>query len=112
MSPSSLLLLLLLCSSCCCAPHPDPRLRLLLRPDPLMDHKQDVSRPSLAQLLLNDLLQVGNEVLEEEDFLQADGQAGDVHVDLERAAAGETLLAPRERKAGCKNFFWKTFTSC
>ncbi|KAL2301201.1 hypothetical protein Nmel_011762, partial [Mimus melanotis] len=21
-------------------------------------------------------------------------------------------LAPRERKAGCKNFFWKTFTSC
>ncbi|CAO2631436.1 SST [Lemmus lemmus] len=21
-------------------------------------------------------------------------------------------MAPRERKAGCKNFFWKTFTSC
>ncbi|KAI5104424.1 somatostatin-1-like [Silurus meridionalis] len=21
-------------------------------------------------------------------------------------------LTPRERKAGCRNFFWKTFTSC
>nr|Q9PRR0.1 RecName: Full=Somatostatin; Contains: RecName: Full=Somatostatin-35; Contains: RecName: Full=Somatostatin-14; Flags: Precursor [Lampetra fluviatilis]AAB36059.1 somatostatin [Lampetra fluviatilis=river lamprey, pancreatic tissues, Peptide, 35 aa] [Lampetra fluviatilis] len=29
------------------------------------------------------------------------------------AAGGAQLpLGNRERKAGCKNFFWKTFSSC
>ncbi|AWO99530.1 Preprosomatostatin I [Scophthalmus maximus] len=73
----------------------------------------DSSRSSLAELLLSDLLQVENEALEEENLRLADGEPEDVHVDLERAAGGAgPLLAPRERKAGCKNFFWKTFTSC
>lgn len=75
---------------------------------------QDSSRAALAELLLSDLLQVENEALEEENFLPVEGEPEDVHVDLERAAATGSgpLLAPRERKAGCKNFFWKTFTSC
>ncbi|KFV03195.1 Somatostatin-2 [Tauraco erythrolophus] len=31
----------------------------------------------------------------------------------ERAALGRlTQLSPRDRKAPCRNFFWKTFTSC
>ncbi|XP_071780925.1 somatostatin 1, tandem duplicate 1 [Centroberyx gerrardi] len=83
----------------------DSKLRLLLQRSPL-GSKQDVSRYSLAELL-SDLLQSENEALEE-DFPV--GEPEDVHVDLERAAG--PLLAPRERKAGCKNFFWKTFTSC
>lgn len=75
---------------------------------------QDMSRSSLAELLLSDLLQVENEALEEENFPLTEGEPEDIHVDLERAAAAGSgpLLAPRERKAGCKNFFWKTFTSC
>lgn len=74
---------------------------------------QDMSQASLAQLLLSDLLQVENEALVDENF-PLEGEPKDIHVDLERAAAAGSapLLAPRERKAGCKNFFWKTFTSC
>ncbi|XP_058490382.1 somatostatin 1, tandem duplicate 1 [Solea solea] len=100
--------------SCSSAAQRDTKLRLLLHRAPLLSSKQDVSRSSLAELLLSDLLQVENEALEEENFPLADGEPEDIHVDLERAAAGATgpLLAPRERKAGCKNFFWKTFTSC
>lgn len=74
---------------------------------------QDMSQAALAELLLSDLLQVENEALVEENF-PLEGEPEDIHVDLERAAAAGSapLLAPRERKAGCKNFFWKTFTSC
>lgn len=72
-----------------------------------------MSRSSLADLLLSDLLQVENEALEEENLPLGEGEPEDIRVDLERAAAASRpLLAPRERKAGCKNFFWKTFTSC
>ena len=72
---------------------------------------QDMSRASLVELLLSDLLQVENEALEE-NFSPAEGEPEDIRFDLERAAGSGPLLAPRERKAGCKNFFWKTFTSC
>lgn len=74
---------------------------------------QDVdSRAALAQLLLSDLLQEENEALLEGEAGDLDGEANDLHVNMERAAAAGPLLGPRERKAGCKNFFWKTFTSC
>ncbi|CAI5692518.1 speckle targeted PIP5K1A-regulated poly(A) polymerase [Sarotherodon galilaeus] len=110
-------LLLLLVSltasiSCTSAAQRDSKLRLLLHRTPLLGSKQDMSRSSLAELLLSDLLQVENEALEEENFPLADGEPEDIRVDLERAAGSGPLLAPRERKAGCKNFFWKTFTSC
>lgn len=74
---------------------------------------QDMTQSSLAELLLSDLLQVENEALEE-NFPLAEREPEDIRSNLERAAATGTgpLLAPRERKAGCKNFFWKTFTSC
>ncbi|XP_037630743.1 somatostatin 1, tandem duplicate 1 [Sebastes umbrosus] len=117
LSSSRLLLLLLSLSasfSCCSAAQRDSRVRLLLHRTPLQSSRQDMSRASLAELLLSDLLQVENEALEEDNFPLAEGGPEDVHMDLERAAAagGGPLLAPRERKAGCKNFFWKTFTSC
>uniref|UniRef100_H3BXT6 Somatostatin 1, tandem duplicate 2 n=1 Tax=Tetraodon nigroviridis TaxID=99883 RepID=H3BXT6_TETNG len=74
---------------------------------------QEMSRSSLADLLLSDLLQVENQALDE-NFPLVEGEPEEVHVDMERAAdAGiGPFLTPRERKAGCKNFFWKTFTSC
>ncbi|XP_076002502.1 somatostatin 1, tandem duplicate 1 [Genypterus blacodes] len=112
-----LLLLLSLTASISCssAAQRDSKLRLLLHRSPLLTSKQDVLRPSLAELLLTDLLQAENEALEEDDFPLGGGEPEDVHMDLERAAAAADsgpLLTPRERKAGCKNFFWKTFTSC
>ncbi|XP_034534405.1 somatostatin 1, tandem duplicate 1 [Notolabrus celidotus] len=110
-----LLLLLSLTASISCssAGQRDSKLRLLLHRTPLLGSKQDVSRASLAELLLSDLLQVENEAMEEdESFPLSEGEPEDVRLDLERAAGAGPLLAPRERKAGCKNFFWKTFTSC
>ncbi|XP_072235254.1 somatostatin 1, tandem duplicate 1 [Leuresthes tenuis] len=109
-----LLLLLSLTASVSCssAAQRDSKLRLLLNRTPLLSPKQDMSRATLADLLLSDLLQVENEALEEENFPLTEGEPEDIRVDLERAAGSGPLLAPRERKAGCKNFFWKTFTSC
>uniref|UniRef100_A0A8C6U6H4 Somatostatin-2 n=1 Tax=Neogobius melanostomus TaxID=47308 RepID=A0A8C6U6H4_9GOBI len=35
------------------------------------------------------------------------------HVTLQRSVeSANNNLPPRERKAGCKNFYWKGFTSC
>lgn len=33
-------------------------------------------------------------------------------MNLERSVEAPNNLPPRERKAGCKNFYWKGFTSC
>nr|P01169.1 RecName: Full=Somatostatin-1; AltName: Full=Somatostatin I; Contains: RecName: Full=Somatostatin-14; Flags: Precursor [Lophius americanus]CAA23986.1 unnamed protein product [Lophius americanus]prf//0612260A somatostatin precursor [Lophiiformes] len=107
-----LLLSLTASISCSFAGQRDSKLRLLLHRYPLQGSKQDMTRSALAELLLSDLLQGENEALEEENFPLAEGGPEDAHADLERAASGGPLLAPRERKAGCKNFFWKTFTSC
>ncbi|XP_015248446.1 somatostatin-1-like [Cyprinodon tularosa] len=110
-----LLLLLLSLSasiSCSSAAQRDSKLRLLLHRTPLLSSKQETSRSSLAELLLSDLLQMENEALEEDGFTLPEGEPEDIRLDLERAASSGPLLAPRERKAGCKNFFWKTFTSC
>ncbi|XP_040039627.1 somatostatin 1, tandem duplicate 1 [Gasterosteus aculeatus] len=109
-----LLLLLSLTASISCSStaQRDGKLHLLLHRTPLLSSKQDMSRASLVELLLSDLLQVQNEALEEENLAPAGGEPEEVHLDLERAADAGPLLGPRERKAGCKNFFWKTFTSC
>ncbi|XP_019478004.1 somatostatin-2 isoform X2 [Meleagris gallopavo] len=47
----------------------------------------------------------------------ADGASPDLEeegkLEEERAALGRLAqLSQRDRKAPCKNFFWKTFTSC
>ncbi|KAL6104907.1 somatostatin 1, tandem duplicate 1 [Pungitius pungitius] len=108
-----LLLLSLTASiSCSSTAQRDAKLQLLLHRTPLLSPKQDMSRASLVELLLSDLLQVENEALEEENLAPAGGEPEEVRLDLERAAGAGPLLGPRERKAGCKNFFWKTFTSC
>ncbi|KAG9264812.1 somatostatin 1, tandem duplicate 1 [Astyanax mexicanus] len=69
--------------------------------------KQELARYTLAELL-SELAQAENEALE--DDVPRGAEQEDVRMELERAAG--PVLAPRERKAGCKNFFWKTFTSC
>uniref|UniRef100_A0A663N0R2 Somatostatin n=1 Tax=Athene cunicularia TaxID=194338 RepID=A0A663N0R2_ATHCN len=71
--------------------------------------------PELAKYFLAELLsepsQTENEALESED-LSRGAEQDEVRLELERSANSNPALAPRERKAGCKNFFWKTFTSC
>ncbi|XP_062240105.1 somatostatin-2 [Platichthys flesus] len=46
--------------------------------------------------------------LEEEEEVEEDGETGG-RVEVMRR---HLPLSQRERKAGCRNFFWKTFTSC
>uniref|UniRef100_A0A8C4RX12 Somatostatin/Cortistatin C-terminal domain-containing protein n=1 Tax=Erpetoichthys calabaricus TaxID=27687 RepID=A0A8C4RX12_ERPCA len=67
---------------------------------------------ALTRFTLEDIIsQLGQSESElTESEVPADNE---VHLDLERSTESETnQLPPRERKAGCKNFYWKTFTSC
>ncbi|XP_067827959.1 somatostatin-1A-like [Heptranchias perlo] len=62
--------------------------------------KEELSRIMVLRLI-SDLLRSENKAFpssDKRDLLQD----GTVH----------RLNSPRDRKAGCKNFFWKTFTSC
>uniref|UniRef100_A0A8C3LP59 Somatostatin n=1 Tax=Chrysolophus pictus TaxID=9089 RepID=A0A8C3LP59_CHRPC len=72
--------------------------------------KQELAKYFLAELL-SEPSQTENEALESED-LSRGAEQDEVRLELERSANSNPALAPRERKAGCKNFFWKTFTSC
>ncbi|XP_038673132.1 somatostatin-1A-like [Scyliorhinus canicula] len=67
--------------------------------------KAELTKYSLAQLL-SELENAENEALE------TDAMGGRNEVRLEPERSINPNLANRERKAGCKNFFWKTFTSC
>ncbi|XP_051935098.1 somatostatin-2-like [Hippocampus zosterae] len=40
------------------------------------------------------------------------GRLPSARATAERSAEPPNELPPRERKAGCKNFYWKGFTSC
>uniref|UniRef100_A0A3B4B7W7 Somatostatin/Cortistatin C-terminal domain-containing protein n=1 Tax=Periophthalmus magnuspinnatus TaxID=409849 RepID=A0A3B4B7W7_9GOBI len=99
---------------CVCARPDSDKLHALLRSAPLGPdkHQQDLSL--LSSLLLSELLSLENDSVQDPDTEGVHVDTEGVHVDpvgvhVQRDAL---LLAPRERKAGCKNFFWKTFTSC
>ncbi|XP_049582020.1 somatostatin-2 [Syngnathus scovelli] len=81
----------------------------------LGSYKQDWPGPSLAEAVLWDLLQMANEATEADERRNGVGGAEELPP-VGRVGGGErdlpVPLGPRERKAGCKNFFWKTFTSC
>ncbi|MGH0138050.1 UNVERIFIED_CONTAM: hypothetical protein FKN15_064161 [Acipenser sinensis] len=71
---------------------------------------EELLKYSLAELL-SELAQSENDALASDELSRA-AEQNDVRLELERSANGNPAMAPRERKAGCKNFFWKTFTSC
>ncbi|MGH0151653.1 UNVERIFIED_CONTAM: hypothetical protein FKN15_028869 [Acipenser sinensis] len=73
-------------------------------------YKLDLLKYSLAELL-TELAQSENDALASDELSRA-AEQDEVRLELERSANGNPAMAPRERKAGCKNFFWKTFTSC
>ncbi|KAM9317094.1 somatostatin-1-like [Gastrophryne carolinensis] len=105
----TLLSLALVVSSLPAAPT-DPRLRQFLQKSLSAAGKQELAKYFLAELL-SEASQTENDALETED-LPRGAEQDEVRLDLERSANSSPVLAPRERKAGCKNFFWKTFTSC
>lgn len=44
--------------------------------------------------------------------VQREAEATGGRMNLERSADQPNSIPPRERKAGCKNFYWKGLTSC
>ncbi|XP_006022478.1 somatostatin [Alligator sinensis] len=91
----------------------DPRLRQFLQKSLAAaagKQGRELAKYFLAELL-SEPSQTENEALEPED-LSRGAEQDEVRLELERSANSNPALAPRERKAGCKNFFWKTFTSC
>ncbi|KAL6471795.1 hypothetical protein MHYP_G00204450 [Metynnis hypsauchen] len=88
----------------------DPRYRRLLqRARALGMAAQDWRKREMEDLL-------SQLTLPESEFKESEitslGAKHDVRVELERSAENPNSLPPRERKAGCKNFYWKGFTSC
>ncbi|XP_019723170.1 somatostatin-1-like [Hippocampus comes] len=116
-SSSRCLLMLLLAA--CASP-----LAALTRANPGRDaapgsYKQDRPGPSPAEALLWDLLQMANEAADQDEWRNGAEGAGERAAALTRSVGGgggdaglPAPVGPRERKAGCKNFFWKTLTSC
>ncbi|KAL0973540.1 hypothetical protein UPYG_G00205730 [Umbra pygmaea] len=47
-----------------------------------------------------------------ESVVPQGGDQENLRMELERSVDDSNILPPRERKAGCKNFYWKGFTSC
>ncbi|MBN3320517.1 SMS protein, partial [Atractosteus spatula] len=70
---------------------------------------QDSSKYALEDLI-SQLVQSDSEALENEmSVLDENSDAG---LELERSADMGKVIPPRERKAGCRNYYWKTITSC
>ncbi|KAK5868166.1 hypothetical protein PBY51_009205 [Eleginops maclovinus] len=69
---------------------------------------QDWSKRAVEELLAQMPLPANSAQREAEVVSMATGGK----MNLERSVDPPNNLPPRERKAGCKNFYWKGFTSC
>ncbi|KAK9972189.1 hypothetical protein ABG768_025512 [Culter alburnus] len=92
---------LLLCSVSS-APRGDLLLQLLQSEvEPKENELQDLSRLLLLKQIFESMAPEEKDALESIDDV-------DVHNEVVR----QIPLSQRERKVGCRNFYWKTFTSC
>ncbi|RXN21464.1 somatostatin-1A-like protein [Labeo rohita] len=92
---------LLLCSVRS-APRGDMLLQLLQSEvDPKDNDLQDLTRLLLLKQLSESVAPEEKDALENIDDLQ-----------VRNEVVRQIPLSQRERKAGCRNFYWKTFTSC
>lgn len=69
---------------------------------------QDWSKRAVEDLLAQMVLPEADAQREAEEVSMETGG----RVNLERSVDTGSNMPPRERKAGCKNFYWKGFTSC
>ncbi|XP_056140016.1 somatostatin 1.2 [Lampris incognitus] len=75
---------------------------------------QEWSKRAVEELLSQLSLPEGDTQREAEVISMGAGEAPEdsLRMELERSVDPPYNLPPRERKAGCKNFYWKGFTSC
>ncbi|XP_016407473.1 somatostatin-2-like [Sinocyclocheilus rhinocerous] len=83
--------------------------RLMQRARAIGEATQDWTKKDVEEFL--SLLSMPEMEMRETDVSTA-GENKDLRVELERSAESSNHLQARERKAGCKNFYWKGFTSC
>ncbi|XP_067307756.1 somatostatin 1.2 [Pseudorasbora parva] len=83
--------------------------RLLQRARAIGQATQDWTKKDVEELLT--LLSMPEMEMRENDISTVDENEG-LRVELERSAESSNHIPTRERKAGCKNFYWKGFTSC
>ncbi|XP_076843483.1 somatostatin-1 [Brachyhypopomus gauderio] len=93
--------LLVLGSSISAAPRQREMLAPLFQKEADIRGSEDISRDVLLKILSELAVPRESDVLSVEDGL-----------DLRNEVVRQLPLSQRERKAGCRNFFWKTFTSC
>uniref|UniRef100_A0A3Q3WCB1 Somatostatin-2 n=1 Tax=Mola mola TaxID=94237 RepID=A0A3Q3WCB1_MOLML len=82
--------------------------RLLQRARSTGPMSQEWSKRAVEDLLAQMSLPEADAQQEAEVVSMATGG----RMNLERSVDAPNNLPPRERKAGCKNFYWKGFTSC
>ncbi|XP_056317167.1 somatostatin-1 [Danio aesculapii] len=84
------------------APRGDLLLQLLRsQVDPKENELQDLSRLLLLKQLSESVTPEEKDALDSIDEL-----------DVRNEVVRQIPVSQRERKAGCRNFYWKTFTSC
>ncbi|XP_010867646.1 somatostatin-2 [Esox lucius] len=83
--------------------------RLLQRARAAGTATQGWSRQAVEDILSQ--LSLPESEVQESEVSQA-GDKEDLRMELERSVDNSNILPPRERKAGCKNFYWKGYTSC
>ncbi|TRY55507.1 hypothetical protein DNTS_014024 [Danionella cerebrum] len=83
-----------------------PRGDLLLQILPSKGHAKEIELDDLSHLLLLQQLSESMAPAEKEALDSID--LNQVHNEVIR----QIPVSQRERKAGCRNFYWKTFTSC
>ncbi|XP_059210807.1 somatostatin [Centropristis striata] len=70
-----------------------------------LTHDKDLAHLLLLKLVSEVIAARGDEMLPELEEEEEEGVR-------EEVMRRHIPLSQRERKAGCRNFFWKTFTSC
>uniref|UniRef100_A0A4W4DQI5 Somatostatin/Cortistatin C-terminal domain-containing protein n=2 Tax=Electrophorus electricus TaxID=8005 RepID=A0A4W4DQI5_ELEEL len=95
------LFMLVLGSSISAAPRDGETLDSLLQKEADIKGNEDISRTVLLKLLSELAVPRENDVLSVDDGLN-----------LRNEVVRQLPLSQRQRKAGCRNLFWKTFTSC
>ncbi|CAB1347432.1 unnamed protein product [Coregonus sp. 'balchen'] len=80
----------------------------------MTQHSIIAGQPEWSKQVVEDILSQLSlpEVEAQESEVSTAGAKEDLGVELERSVDNPNNLPPRERKAGCKNFYWKGFTSC
>ncbi|NP_001373151.1 somatostatin 1.2 precursor [Danio rerio] len=90
-------------------PEMDFRHHRLLQRARAIGQAQEWTKKDVEELL--SLLSMPEMQMRESDLSTTD-ENEDLRVELERSAESSNHIPARERKAGCKNFYWKGFTSC